>query len=107
MPNETVPLTDEKLAERRSNLAAFREMGMEDDSTLATNLIMQEEWLATIDAQAKHITDLEWLVGEKDGSIRCQLGGRGCADYKSYPKEQWCDFCRAFALTVDDAPEEE
>ena len=47
----TIPLTNKQLEERRKNLKLFREeVGMSDESTLHTTLLMQEEWLATIDA---------------------------------------------------------
>lgn len=63
------PLTDGKLAQRRQNLAKFREIGMEGESQLTTNLEMQEEWLATVDARDKRIEALLWLVGEKDRAL--------------------------------------
>ena len=45
-----LPLTDQKLEERRQNLKTFRDkFGMDDDTELTTTLLMQEEWLATVD----------------------------------------------------------
>ena len=49
-------LNAEQIAERRSNLRAFRTLlNMTGDSELTTTLLMQEEWLATVDASEAHI----------------------------------------------------
>lgn len=48
-------LSAEQIEERRTNLRAFRApLMMVDDSELTTTLLMQEEWLATIDASEAH-----------------------------------------------------
>ncbi len=52
-------LTAEQLEERRTNLRAFRKLlEMDDDSELTTTLLMQEEWLATVDALQTYVGDL-------------------------------------------------
>lgn len=57
------PLTAEELEERRRNLAWFRqEAGMNDNTILDTNLLIQEQWLATIDAERQRAERAEAQV---------------------------------------------
>ena len=57
-------LSAEQLEERRTNLRAFRKMlEMDDDADLTTTLIMQEEWLATVDELQTYVRDAYILRG--------------------------------------------
>ena len=88
-------LSAEQIAERRTNLYAFRHtIGMGDEDELTTTLLMQEEWLATVDASEAHIAGIiKQLRGyARDAHIirglrlqKCSLsdvlGGGTCVDH--------------------------
>lgn len=57
-------LTAEQIEERRTNLRAFRKLlEMDDDSQLTTTLLMQEEWLATVDELQGYVQDAQRIRG--------------------------------------------
>lgn len=64
------PLTDEQLRKRRENLKWFRaRLDMNDDTLLDTTLLMQEEWLATVDTLQAQLAAVRLKLaaqGERD-----------------------------------------
>ena len=77
-------LSAEQLEERRTNLRAFRKMlEMDDDADLTTTLIMQEEWLATVDELQGYVRDALTLRGIRTRKclLSDSLGGGNCTDF--------------------------
>ena len=97
-------LSAEQIAERRTNLYAFRHsIGMDDDSELTTTLRMQEEWLATVDELEGYARDALTLRGLR--TRRCLFVARqgvACTGYWA-DKEDFCAPCymRAIHLTSE------
>ena len=96
-------LSAEQIAERRTNLRAFRKMlEMDDDADLTTTLIMQEEWLATVDELEAHIAgvikqlqgyarDAHTLRGLRTRKCLGPTGGLALACEDCY--EHLADYC--------------
>ena len=77
-------LNAEQIAERRTNLRAFRTLlEMEDDDQLTTTLLMQEEWLATVDGLQGYARDALTLRGLRTRKclLSVALGGGTCVDH--------------------------
>lgn len=71
-------LSTEQIEERRTNLRAFRTLlMMEDDSHLTTTLLMQEEWLATVDELQTYVRDAHIIRGLR--TRKCLRGTGGLA----------------------------
>ena len=96
------PLTAEQIAERRSNMRAFRRLlEMTDDTEFNTTLLMQEEWLATVDELQGFVRDAHIIRGLR--LLKC-LGEREmeCPTYwgtgLAHVKRLYCAPCYLRAI---------
>ena len=103
-------LSAEQIAERRTNLRAFRKMlEMDDDADLTTTLIMQEEWLATVDELQNYVADLVQDAYTLRGlrTRKCllsdALGGNDCTDFWKNTN-LYCAPCYTRAIHNPDLP---
>ncbi|KKL50261.1 hypothetical protein LCGC14_2307300, partial [marine sediment metagenome] len=98
-------LNAEQIEERRTNLHGFRHsIGMVDDSELTTTLLMQEEWLATVDELEGYARDAHIIRGLR--TRKCLLRGflnemgegeNDCTDYWK-DKRLYCGPCYLRAI---------
>jgi len=99
-------LSAEKIAAARANLYAFRySIGMVDDSELTTTLLMQEEWLATVDELQGYVRDALTLRGIRTRKclLSDNLGGNDCTDFWKNTS-LYCAPCYTRAIHNPDLP---
>ena len=97
-------LTAEQIAERRTNLRAFRaSLGMTDDSEFTTTLLIQEEWLATVDELQGFVRDAQIIRGLR--LHRCFVARwlvdraeSACKDFAALKVEDYCAPCYLRAI---------
>lgn len=107
LPEKAKSLSPEQVEERRRNLAFIREnvvLNVLGDHLFTTTLVMQEEWLATVDeAQASHRAAVRLLVSHSEALVEAQAEAESWQEARADSQ----DFIRQIVALVPRDPEKE